>query len=200
MGAGGGWLARLRPRGRTRLSLLPGGPATSEGSTGLLPDVCFGEPGASPARGSTAASWGRSSSEVFYPGKMFRSVLSSLCWSPAQKFSSLSRDHSSPSSNAGSSGVCFTVVLWELPFWLKSMPESPRRRRTSDGETGRWSSTRLACWSPQPHARGLQLPHPRPLQEYGLGARTAAGRHTPAGPREGLCHPISCKHTAPSLP
>lgn len=113
----------------------------------------------------------------------------------------LEEDHSSPSSNTRGSGACFTVVLWELPSWLKSTPESPRRRRTSDGEMGRWSSTRLlgllvpsaSCSVPS------AAPH-RPLQEYGLGARAAAGRHAPALPREGLCCPISCKHTAPSLP
>lgn len=99
---------------------------------------------ASPARGSTAASRGWSSSEVFYPGKMFMSVLLSPCRSPAQKsLLLLEEDHSSPSSNTRSSGACFTVVLWELPSRLKSTPESPRRRRTSDGEMGRWSSTRL---------------------------------------------------------
>lgn len=110
----------------------------------------------------------------------------------------LEGDHSSPSTR--SLGACFTVVLWELPSWLKSMPESPRRRRTSDGEMGRWSSTRLlGLLVPSASSRCLQLPHTCPLQEYGLGAQTAAGRHAPAGPREGLCCPISCKHTAPSL-
>lgn len=65
-------------------------------------------------------------------------------------------------------GRVFTVVLWELPSWLNPTPESPRRRRTSDGETGRRSSTRLlgllvpsaSCLVPPAAPHG-------PLQEEG---------------------------------
>lgn len=80
-----------------------------------------GQPGGPRAQGSTAASWGCSSSQGFDPGPRLCRCCCSLARALHENPSSSSSPswaHSPPSSNTRGWGRCFTVVLWELPSWL----------------------------------------------------------------------------------
>lgn len=150
------------------------------------------------ARGSTAASWGCSSSQGFDPGPRLCRCCSPLARAlhenPSSSSSSPSWAHSAPSSNARGWGRCFTVVSWELPSWLNPCRGHPDGVVPAMvGRGGAAVPDCPACWSPRPRARCLRLPH-----VHGLGAR--AGQRAPTSSRGGLHCPIPCKHTAPSLP
>lgn len=155
-----------------------------------------GQPGGPMARGSTAASWGCSSSQGFDPGPCLCRCCCPLARALHENPSSCSPSwaHSAPSSNARGWGRCFTVVSWELPSWLnpcRGHPDGVVPAMVARG--GAAVPDCSACWSPQPRARCLQMPH-----VHGLGAR--AGPQAPTSSQGGLHCPIPCKHTAPSLP
>lgn len=99
--------------------------------------------------------------QVSCSGKKFVLFCFPLARTPIQKpHSPLTRGHLSPfKTKRQSSGQCFTVVLWELPSWLKLMPEFFHRASyQQDGEIlGEW------CNRTVPDCLVFQFPWPQAL-------------------------------------
>lgn len=152
-------------------------------------------PGGPTVQGSTAASWGCSSSQGFNPGQcsyrcccpLARALHENPSFSPSWA-------HSPPSSNAPGWGRCFTVVLWEFPSWLNPCRGHPEG--IVPAMVGQGAAAVPDCRLLVPSAPS-SVPSAAPCP-YSLGAR--AGPRAPTSSQEGLHCPIPCKHSAPSLP
>lgn len=135
------------------------------------------------ARGSTAASWGCSSSQGFDPGPRFVSVLQSPRQSPAREsLLLLLAELGSLCAFQQRSwlGQVLHSSLVGASLLAKSMPGPPRRRRTSDGGSGWCSSTRLPGLLVPSAPSSVPSAAPRPWP--GGTSRTASSHQLPGRP------------------